>query len=67
MLEFLGRNDDNLVTYHLNKDDKIYLDDKEDKDCRFCGKEKTETSFSNFSHAIPELIGNKKLIAHYEM
>jgi hypothetical protein len=66
MLEFLGRNYDNLVRYHLNQDDKIYLGDKENKVCRFCEKDKTETSFSNVSHAIPELIGNKKLIAHYE-
>ena len=30
--------------------------------CRFCKKDKNETTFSNKSHAIPESIGNKTII-----
>ena len=34
--------------------------------CRFCKKDKSETTFSNKSHAIPESIGNKKIILRDE-
>jgi hypothetical protein len=30
--------------------------------CRFCKKDKSETTFLNVSHAIPQLLGNKRII-----
>lgn len=66
MLNFLATNYIPLITYHLNDDDKIYLGDIENRICRFCKKNESETTFNNVSHAIPEFVGNKKLIANYE-
>lgn len=34
--------------------------------CRFCENDKSKTTFSNESHAIPESIGNKKIILRDE-
>jgi len=51
---------------HLTQSKKLYLGQKRNKKCRFCGKSSNETSFKNESHAIPEFIGNKVLIANYE-
>lgn len=34
--------------------------------CRFCKKDKSETTFSNISHAIPQAIGNKRIILRDE-
>jgi hypothetical protein len=65
-LKFLDENYIPLVDYHLNQEGKIFLGDKDNKKCRFCGKSEPETTFSNVSHAIPEFTGNKKLIAYNE-
>ena len=56
----------NLVLLHLNDGVKKYLGSKDNRTCRFCGKNDKETIFRNISHAIPEFIGNKLLIAYYE-
>jgi hypothetical protein len=65
-IEFLNKNYTYISTYHLNGNEKIYLGDKENRQCRFCGKDRTQTTFDNEAHAIPEFVGNKKLIAYYE-
>ncbi|MFC2993112.1 HNH endonuclease [Halomonas tibetensis] len=41
---------------------KVLIADGEERLCRFCRKDKSETSFSNESHAIPECLGNHQLI-----
>jgi hypothetical protein len=46
--------------------DKIFLGDKENRKCRFCGKLKPEVSFRKEAHALPECIGNKSLFTYYE-
>lgn len=66
MMDFLEANYDELVTYHLNEEEKIFLGDKDNRVCRFCKKDSNQTTFITVAHAIPEFIGNKKLIAHYE-
>lgn len=66
MTDFLNDNYIPLVVHHLNEEDKIFLGSETDRICRFCNKGETETTFNNVSHAIPEFIGNKKLIAYYE-
>jgi hypothetical protein len=55
-----------LETLHLTQSDKKYLGDRNNRVCRFCNRNDQETAFTNESHAIPEFIGNKILIANYE-
>lgn len=45
--------------------DKVYLGEKP-KQCRFCGKKESETSFKKVAHAISENAGNKIIISNYE-
>ena len=66
MMDFFNDNYVPLTVYHLNKDDKITLGSETGRVCRFCNKNETETTFETIAHAIPEFIGNKKLIANYE-
>lgn len=50
----------------FNDDKKIYLGDKTNKVCRFCGRDSKLTTFKKIAHAFPESIGNKNLFSHYE-
>lgn len=43
-----------------------YIQTKNEFVCRFCGKDKSETTFKKKAHAIPELIGNKTLLTKNE-
>ena len=43
-----------------------YLGDANNKICRFCGKNKSETSFRSEAHVFPQFVGNKKLLSYYE-
>ena len=45
---------------------RIVLGSKDDRVCRFCGKDETNTSFRLEAHAIPELLGNKSISSNYE-
>jgi hypothetical protein len=49
----------------LSDGPKIYIGNQtsESRQCRFCGKTSSETSFRNVAHAIPESLGNKRLIS----
>jgi hypothetical protein len=44
------------------KEQKKYIGQKENKTCRFCKKSEKEVTFRDIAHAIPEAIGNKKII-----
>lgn len=44
------------------KEQKIHIGKKEQKICRFCDKSENEVTFCDVAHAIPEAIGNKKII-----
>lgn len=37
-----------------------------EKVCRFCGRRPPEATFRKLAHAVPELVGNKRLFARYE-
>jgi hypothetical protein len=50
----------------LRPGDKIFLGDKQNRRCRFCGKTEPEVSFRNDAHALPECTGNKSLFTYYE-
>ena len=65
-LEFLDRNYEQIVSYHLFDNEKIALGDKSNRKCRFCDKSENKTTFKNKAHAIPEFIGNKTLVTFYE-
>lgn len=45
---------------------KRYLGGVLNKKCRYCNKDKKETTFRKVAHAIPSLIGNKTLIDNLE-
>jgi hypothetical protein len=50
----------------LKAADKRYFGERTNRRCRFCGKTESEVSFKQETHALPEAIGNKSLITHYE-
>ena len=58
--------------YHLLSSGKYgsgknkYIGSKNPERCRFCRNDKTETTFKNTSHAIPEFLGNHQLILRDE-
>jgi hypothetical protein len=66
LMQLLGENYLPSNVIHLNEDKFIYLGDKDNRKCRFCGKQKPEVTFNNVAHAIPEFVNNKRLIAYYE-
>lgn len=54
---------DVLVQGHLNPAaDAVRLGEGQERSCRYCSRSQPEVTFSNISHALPEQIGNKKLI-----
>lgn len=66
LIQLLDENYTSLITIHLNENKFIYLGDKNNRICRFCGKQHPDVTFNNEAHAIPEFIGNKRLITYYE-
>lgn len=57
----------NLVwTTLFNNENQTILIDDNNNTCRFCGKTKQEVKFSNKCHAVPEFLGNKKIITKNE-
>jgi len=69
MEEAIRYYDDNyvLIAQHfVAPTGKVYLGDKDRGVCRFCGRSKPEVTFENDAHAIPESLGNRTLLSHYE-
>jgi len=54
------------VGYSYQPGKKIYLGNKTDQKCRFCGRMFPEVTFRKEAHALPEFVGNKSLFTHYE-
>ena len=52
--------------WSLQPGDKIFLGDRQNRRCRFCGKTTPEVSFRKEAHALPECVGNKSLFTYYE-
>jgi hypothetical protein len=61
-----AKNYDVASFYPLVVDRQINLGDRNLKFCRFCQKSAPEVKFRTIAHALPELIGNKSIISHYE-
>ncbi|MCU6236698.1 hypothetical protein KWH75_06405 [Morganella morganii] len=58
---------DNISSGHgLQKNGFTKIDDDHPPCCRFCGKKYDKSSFSNLSHAVPELIKNNEIALEYE-
>lgn len=49
-----------------NQAQKIFLGDKNNQVCRFCGRKKGEVTFKKEAHALSNLIGNNRLFSYYE-
>ena len=45
---------------------KIFLGNKDERVCRFCGLDEQKVTFKEEAHAIPEALGNKSLFGYYE-
>lgn len=66
-VNFYRRNYRGACAFHLSDDSaRIILEDAVKHRCRFCGREAPEVSFRLVAHALPELLGNKKLFSRYE-
>jgi len=46
--------------------DKIHIGSPANRKCRYCGKDTDAVPFKKLAHAIPEFIGNKRVIANDE-
>lgn len=62
-LHFYAENYESLAEFHLSTGKKVFIGDKKDRRCRFCGKSKPLASFRKTAHALPEFLGNKSLVA----
>lgn len=66
-INFYRRNYRGACVYLLSDDsERIVLEDMDRQRCRFCGRKDPEVSFRRVAHAIPEMLGNKKLFSRYE-
>jgi hypothetical protein len=56
-----------IITNSLREGDgKIFLGNRNNKTCRFCGMDSTTTTFRNKAHIIPDFMGNKLFFSNYE-
>lgn len=66
-INFYRRNYRGACVYLLSDNsERITLEDAGRQRCRFCGRQAPEVSFRLLAHAVPELLGNKKLFSRYE-
>lgn len=67
-LRVLDENYIPLVSYPIiDGDKKIFLGEKENRTCRFCGRSKADgVTFKKEAHALSNLIGNNSLFSYYE-
>lgn len=45
---------------------RVFIGNKTNRKCRFCGKDESKTTFKNKAHAISEGLGNKKVFLYDE-
>lgn len=51
---------------NTNFDDETYLGKRENKICRFCGRDESQVTFDDKPHVFPICTGNKYLLSYYE-
>lgn len=56
------------LVYHFDCDEKekVFIGTKDERICRFCGKNINQVSFRKDAHVIPEMLGNKKIFSNKE-
>lgn len=59
-------NYENIASYGTNLEHKLFLGDKSNQVCRFCGRKKGDVTFRKDAHALSNLIGNNRLFSYYE-
>lgn len=59
-------NYETIVSYGTNQAKNVFLGDKNNQVCRFCGCKKGEVTFKKEAHALSNLIGNDRLFSYYE-
>ena len=59
-------NYENIASYGTNQAKDVFLGDKNNQVCRFCGRKKGEVTFKKKAHALSNLIGNNRLFSYYE-
>ncbi len=55
-----------ILSKECGRGSKIFIGSKNPRKCRYCGKDEQDTSFRKVAHAVPELLGNRNLIAYDE-
>lgn len=64
---FYAERYETVALFHIARRDRPrFLGDRSQRVCRFCGRDKTSTTFSTRAHAIPESLGNTTLFSAYE-
>ena len=64
--DFYDQNYAGIEPLFLEPEKRIFLGDKQNRSCRFCGRKSPDVSFRKKAHAIPELLGNRSLFTNYE-
>lgn len=59
-------NYDTIASYCADSNQKVFLGDKDNKVCRFCGRKEGVVEFSEEAHALSNLIGNNRIFSYYE-
>lgn len=59
-------NYETIASYGTNQNKHVFLGDKDNQVCRFCGRKKGEVTFKKEAHALSNLIGNDRLFSYYE-
>lgn len=59
-------NYESIASYDTNQVKDVFLGDKNNQVCRFCGRKKGEVTFKKKAHALSNLIGNNRLFSYYE-
>ena len=54
------------IGFNLKPGRKIFLGNKRNRKCRFCGRSSPGVTFRKEAHALPEFVGNKSLFTYYE-
>lgn len=63
---YFDTNYDLLATFDLLDGEKIRLGARQPRVCRYCGNGDSTVTFRKDAHAVPELVGNKKLFSNDE-
>ena len=67
IVESLKFYDENYDVFPLSYPEKrTYIQTEHEYVCRFCGKDKSKTTFKKIAHAIPEFTGNKTILTKNE-